>query len=834
MRNRRANTVAAVCCLMAAVAAPRLAAQVRLTGRVTNETDAPVAGAEITAETTPPSKSYRATSDPTGAFLLVLPDAGTYSLRIDREGFYVHSEPALVIPPAAPGAPSTELHVALQSIHELRTKVEVKDQIGVEDMDRTTPQSTLSSRTLYDIPFPDQNSLRSGLRLIPGVVQDSTGGLHLFGGDETQAEYTFEGFQLNDPLTGRLDARMSLESVQSVDVTASEAGADSGRGAAGTMAMHARTGGDEFKFSATSLFPGVAIGTGLKVGSWTPRADLSGPWIKGKAWFFNTMELNYTDEAVPGLPAGQNTAHAWRVSDLLHNQMNFSLRNILFVGLLYNYASSPHSGLTDLDPLSTTTKLRSVEWFGYVKDQYSFSHSSLIELGFATSRTDSRSIPQGDLPLEITPSGRMGNNFANAARSASRDQGLANVFLPSFAFLGAHQIKTGADVLRLEYSQNVERSEIEYAGVDGTVLRTIGFTGSGIVNRANYETSFYVQDSWRVNPQLLIDLGWRIDRDRLLDRSNMSPRGGFAWSPPGVKGIRFSGGFARIFDPTDLRLFVRPLDQSSITTYYNQDGSILYGPILSVYEFGPRVRNPRADIWNLGVERTLPKQVQAKVQLLRRHSDRGFDYESNLPTQEQLPAILDGDPNPGPITALYELSNDRQDRYDSVEISLRQPLKGRFEWMASYTHGSAVSNAVLDRSIDQPLAVANNTGPLPWDAPNRALTWGYVPTFWKHWALAYLLDWHTGFPFSVQDQYGDLVGNADGHRLAQFFELNLFIERGITLRGYLLALRGGFNNITGHQNPNVVENVIGGSTYLHETGGQSRAVNFSVRFLGKQ
>ena len=94
-------------------------------------------------------------------------------------------------------APVFELHIALQTIYEIRNSIEVKGQPGMVDMDRTTPETTLSSRTLYDAcRSPIRNSLRSGLRMIPGVVQDSNGGIHLFGGSEAQAQYTFEGFQL--------------------------------------------------------------------------------------------------------------------------------------------------------------------------------------------------------------------------------------------------------------------------------------------------------------------------------------------------------------------------------------------------------------------------------------------------------------------------------------------------------------------------------------------------------------------------------------------------------------------------------------------------------------
>jgi hypothetical protein len=818
-------------CIVVSMCTPARA-QVRVAGRVTNETNSPVAGARVTLEDVPSTKSFHAVSDPTGSFLLQVPAPGAYSLKVDREGFYVVSEPSIAVPATTPGEPPFELHIALQSIHEIRTSIEVKGDPGMIDMDRVAPQTTLSSRTLYDVPFPDQNNLRSGLRMIPGVVQDSSGGVHLFGGSEEQAQYSFEGFQLNDPLTGRFDARMSLESVQSVDVQASPSGAEMGRGAAGTMMLHARTGGDEFKYSATNVFPGVDIGQGLRISSWTPRGNISGPWKKGRAWFFNSAELQYVRTTVPQLPASQNSSISWRFNDLLHNQVNLSDKNILFVGLLFNYWYAPRNGISYLDPRETTVNRRSNQWFGYVKDQHSFSRSSLVEFGFAASLTHSGDVPQGSAPYLITPNGRLGNNYANARRDAQRQQGMANYFLPSFHWLGQHQLKTGADIVHLDYEQNVSRSGIDYLNNAGAMVRAIGFTGPGHLSRANYESAFYVQDSWRVRPWLLVEMGWRADQDYLLDRLNSSPRAGFALSPPGMEGTCISGGFARIVDPTNLQLFTRPLDQSASSTYFDAAGNMIYGPVVSVFALGPNLKNPRADVWNLGLERVLPKLLQAKIQWLRRRSSRGFDYVNNLPAAEQLPAILAGAPNPGPLTADYVLTNQRQDQYDSVEIALRQPLKGRYEWMVSYTRSRALSNAVMERTIDQPLSISLDNGPLPWDAPNRLLSWGYLPAWGRSWAIAYLLDWHSGLPFSIQDPYGQLVGTVDDHRFHQFFELNLFIERQLSVRGYRLALRGGFNNITGHSNPNVVDNVVGGPTYLQEYGGQARALNFRLRFLG--
>jgi hypothetical protein len=804
-------------------------AQVHIAGRVVNETNAPVSGAKVVLRDVQSTKRYSAVSDPTGAFSLQTPAAGEYLLNVDREGFYVLSDRKVAI-----AGPSFDLQVSLQSVHEMESSINVSGKAGVIDMDRVTPQATLSSRTLYDVPFPNQNSLRSGLRMLPGLIQDSVGGIHLYGGSENQAEYSFEGFQLNDPLTGRFDARMSLESVQSVDIQASPASAEWGRGPAGTMMLHARTGGDKFNYSATSVFPGIDMGNGLRVSNWTPRGYLSGPWRRGRAWFFNTTELQFVRITVPQLPAGQNSAKSWRFNDLLHNQINLSPNNILFIGLLFNFWNAPQSGITYLDPRATTVNRSSRQWFGYVKDQHSFGRSSLIEFGVATSLTHSREVPQGNKPYLITPSGRRGNSYSDASRDAVREQGLLNYFLPSFHWFGEHRFKTGADIVQLSYEQNISRSSIDYLNNSGAIVRNIVFSGSGHFNRSNYESAVYFQDSWRVRPWLLAEVGWRADHDRLLNRLNMSARAGFAISPPGMENMRIAGGYARIVEPSNLRLFTRPLDQSAISTYFSAASNIIYGPVTSVFAFNPNMRSPHADVLNLGVDRVLPKQMHVKVQLLRRRFKDGFEYQNSLPVLQQLPAILSGEPNPGPLTALYSLSNHRQDQYDSAEIALHQPLRGRFEWMVSYTRSRTQSNAVIERTIDQPLSVPGNRGPLPWDSPNRLMSWGYLPVIGKSWAIAYLVDWHTGLPFSIQDQFGQLAGPVNDHRLRQFFELNFYVERQLSLRGYRTVARAGFNNITGHFNPNLVDNVLGGATFLRMYGGQARSLNFRMRFIGRQ
>ena len=61
------------------------------------------------------------------------------------------------------------------------------------------------------VPYPASQDMRSALPLMPGVVQDANGNLHFNGGATDQTNVTMNGFNISDPYTGRLDARVSIE-----------------------------------------------------------------------------------------------------------------------------------------------------------------------------------------------------------------------------------------------------------------------------------------------------------------------------------------------------------------------------------------------------------------------------------------------------------------------------------------------------------------------------------------------------------------------------------------------------------------------------------------------
>lgn len=66
-----------------------------------------------------------------------------------------------------------------------------------------------------------------------------------------------------------------------------------------------------------------------------------------------------------------------------------------------------------------------------------------------------------------------------------------------------------------------------------------------------------------------------------------------------------------------------------------------------------------------------------------------------------------------------------------------------------------------------------------------------------------------------------------------FFALNLHGERRFIFHGHRWELRMGFIDLTNRRNPNVVNSNADSPNFLRFYGGQSRSLNFRLRWLGK-
>ena len=497
--------------------------------------------------------------------------------------------------------------------------------------------------------------------------------------------------------------------------------------------------------------------------------------------------------------------------------------NQIFVSLLYNSSRAGGAGLGALDPYSTTTDRRSHTWFTSFKHSKYFHGGAVLEWGYAEDRTLGRQIPQGSAPYLITPFGRTGNFFVDSTEDSSRKQLIVNYSPRAYHFAGAHQIKAGIDLDRLNYTARNSRTEYENWGLDGELLNRITFAGSGRFSRPNLEAASYIVDSWKVRPSITIEAGIRQDWDELLRNAAFSPRVSAAWSPLHWKNTKLSGGYAVTRDSTQLPLFSRPLDQSSVTVNYGADGEVTSGPAITYFVMPDRhLKTPQYRNWTADFEQRLPRHTVLTVSYARKRGQDGLTYVA-------LPVPYDPQ-----INGKFELANFRRDVFDSAEVRLRQTFgRNTGGWRAIRGRAPFPIRSSASRWTSR-CGWTNNVGRMPWDAPNHLLAWGHFPSPLQGWSIATLVEARNGFPFTVATDRGATVGEINSHRYPAYFDLDLHVERQLRLGKRMVALRGGFSNITNHQNPNVVNSVIGAPQFMSFYGSQGRHVVFRLRWLGTE
>jgi hypothetical protein len=802
---------------------PLCAAAVTLSGRVVDENDAPVRAARVRVN------SQETQTGPDGAFHFTFSAPGDFLVSVEREGYYALKDQPVHV------ETEQELTLVINSVREVFQSENVNAETSPVDVDQSQNQERLTGTEVNDIPYANSHSLRSSLPLMPGVLEDAGGALHVNGSSENQVLYVLNGFNITNPISGQFQTLLAVEGIRSLDLASGRYSPEFGKGSA-VLNINTENGTDAFHYTATDFIPGVSSQQGLHLGNWYPRFGFSGPIVKGRAWFSDTFDAEYTQSAVLGLPRGQNTNSSFAGSNLLHSQVNVTPSNILYTDFLVNAENESRVGLGPLNPVSTTSGVHTREYFGSIKDQQYFGHGLLVEFGYAHNYVSNVQTPQGDALYVISTTGNSGNYFLDDTQTAARDQGLIHAYLPQFKLAGSHQLEVGVDADWLHYDGDFRRTGYEVLGLSGQLLSETLYAAPAGFRVGDAEVSGYLLDTWRVSKRLQITAGIRQDWDRRIGNVAWSPRAAFSWSPFASGRTRISGGYSLMHDAVTLDMLGHPLDQTAYTTQYSSNGIPLGPPAPTTFTIGnaPLVL-PRSTNWTVGVDHQLAARVFLAAKYLRRRGTDEFAFINTL-APDAPPSLL---PLPGSDTAgIYQLTNLRRDDYDSVQFSVRQKFSGQYEWMASYTRSRALSNAVLDPDTAQPLQVLPNLVPVPWNAPNRVLAFAYLPLpqnhrLTKNWAISVLADMRSGFPFSVRDQTGVVVGAFDSFRYPLNFDLNIAIERMVTLHGYRFALRGGVNNATGQANPTAVNNVTGAPQFLQFLGDEGRHYVVRIRFFGR-
>ncbi len=762
-----------------------------------------------------------------------------YTIAAAKPNFYQAQETGV-----DPFATSVRIVMAHEQI--VKEAVNVTASTPGIDTQQVSDNHVMNTPEIVNIPYQTSRDIRYLLPFNPGVVQDPTEQVHIDGSPTWQTLDTIDGFDVRTPVEGTFDIRVSADAVRSIDEETTRYPVQYGRTTGGVVALNTGMGDNKFRFNATNFFPSWRQINGLHFDKFVPRFTFSGPVVKDRAWWYDGVEMNYENNYIPELPAGANTGPLIRGSNLLKIQTNVTSNNIVTAGLLFNDYHTNYSGLSALTPQVSTTKRDILAWLPYLRDQWSFDRGALLDVGIGELRFRDGYEPHGN-PLAtlytITPESTQGSYFENLSGRSQRQEGTADLYLPPRTWGGEHDLRFGLDLDRITYNQDQVRAPVDYLREDGTLVRQSTFPQQPSFTLHNDEIGAYAQDRWRPFDGLLLEPGLRFDWDTIVRRPLLAPRIAAVYAPPHARRTtKISAGIGLYYDQTLLSYLALPHAGIRYDTYYASDGKTPAGPPLETTFAADRgsLHDPRAVNWSVAIERALPWSINGGLSVMGKRTTDGFTFTNQSGTT---------------LAGNYLLTNARTDTYRAEGIELRKLFGDGYTLYLSYTHSSAHTSAALDYlptpSLFGPeqgglrgLPVASplgpqQSGPQPWDAPNRTVSWGWLPFdvprikwFRKNWDFVYDMVWQSGFPYTAVNAAGEVVGAAGGYRFPADVQFSPGLEWRFHFHGQYYGLRGVMENATDRFDPALVNNNIDSPLFGAFSEPQGRALTARIRLIG--
>ena len=765
------------------------AANATLNGTVTDPNGAVVAGAKITATQTATTVTRNTVTSDDGLYVLSNMSPGTYELKFELKGFATKILKDVSLNVGQTATFNVSLEVGTVS-------VTLDDEFGMQPLVDTSDSlvnGVIRTREVESLPLNGRNFLELAL-LVPGnspapnfdptktntVVISSAGQLGRGG------NVTIDGVDTNDDVVGGSIQNISQEAIQEFQIATNRFSAELGRSGSSVINVITKAGTNYLHGSGSVYFRDSSLqglpATFDRTLDQSPPFDrqqyafaIGGPIRKDKAWFFGSFENRNQDGVV------------------LVGTRDLATRSIR-----RGFADSP------LDDFMTTTR---VDWYPHARDQFSFRYSFERENGIAAS-TLVRSIGSAsqrqssenksntfltsytrvfsptDLntfkfsfstfrndTLPVTPGAQLtfpsiqdGASFRVPQQTKQRRFQFADTYS---MVRGKHAINVGGEVQRVGSDLDLkvfQQGRIELiedfpdfdrdgnGRVDDNDLLFAVTLRSGFPDRSlllpdtdNTYLAGFIQDNWRVNPQLSLNLGLRYELDtdvknvsrvdelnplilpfltgtRSRDKNNFAPRIGFNYSSKdGSTSVH--AGYGIYYDRVTLEIqtLERGLDGRALPVEVRAGNvffippPFLFDPVNGVFPppaptlahpftgfvlpgagagginiIDNDMQNPMVHQVNVGVQRELGGNLAVRA-----------DYVRNVGTHFIIGRVIGTVPfNPvvGGPDIVKNLESSVRTKYDGLLVSLERRFANRYQFRASYTL-SRSSNYANDDQI---------------------------------------------------------------------------------------------------------------------------------------
>ena len=818
-RDSRLGTRLAIALLILAGTIQAQVTTATLYGSVQDPGGAPIVGATVKATNAATGAAFTGTTDGAGEFTLTFLPVGRYSLTIGATGFREQTQERVDL--------SAGQRVRLAStltVGELTERITVTSEVAT--LQNVSPEQIITQTALQvrELPLARRDwtnlvNVGPGLQVRgagggTGVVMNGLApGAASLTVDGTQASSSAEENSLTAFGNFNLIRAVSLEAISEVNVSKGIASAEFANTMSGNVGLITKSGGNEFHGSLFENYQGRVLNARNQFLATRPGevfnqfgGSFGGPVVRDRLFFFGVYEgyrlrrfasfntevptQAFRDQAIaavsaykpffdtlplPNQPiaAGAITARYVGFASSQANDNHVVLRgdyNVTNRGRLSGrYTRGRPDSLTPRASQSNPRTFIGIDDSMTANYIYGGNALSLeTRVGYKRNSTD-----RVDGIYALGLAGITGNlGFSNAGEVLlSRGTGWSFEQIGSLT-KGRHTIKFGGIFMRQNQTrENIETPEIQYsnvadflANIPNRIQVTFGLKEYLITN---WNNGFFVQDDFRITPQLVLNLGMRYDyfsvpqeRDGRLfnrespfgfgplrpansiynaDRNNFAPRFGFAWTADKSGKTVIRGGAGTFYTRSPLRnileLVRNALDEPFRVVFSRAEGQQrnLRYPITNAAIL-PLVRNPNFDWtgatinpnfatpysiqWTLSVQRQLTETMTLEAAYVGNHGVKLL-MNRQMNTVDRVTGVR---PRTG-FGEFRHFDTSESTHYHGLQTSLRKRFSQNLLFNAHYTWSSNIGFMDGDLTTlsapQDPNNLALERGPTPFDVRHR-------------------------------------------------------------------------------------------------------------------
>jgi len=883
-----------------------------ISGRVEDATGAVVQNAKVSSRQKDTNITSTLLTDKEGRFRFPYLSVGEYEVTVQQPGFGNATRTINV------GLGSAfELPIVL-SVAASSSQVSVESQADLLETARTQVAGTISQTEVNDLPLNGRNFLDLAL-LVPGVSPTNTAANQLFA--ETSAVpgqgisvgsqrnfsngFIIDGLSNNDDAAGLTGVFYGLDVVNEFQVVTSGGQAEFGRALGGYINMVSKSGsnnlhGDVYfyfknqRFNAANALAQIA----LPITQSQYGASLGGPIVHDRTFYFANFEQRELNQSglTTILPANVATINARLLAEgypgpqistgiypnPVHNSNLFAKVDHHFSDTdqasirysLYHVTAINSRGAGGLSAPSASANLDDTDQTISASNIATLSSRLVNETRAQFTNSDLKAPPSDLIGPAVSISGVASFGTLSGsptARANKLAEGADNLSYQA----GPHAIRVGVDFL---YNDDVITFPRTYRGsysfsslanfMAGT-YNSSGFTqtfANSVVPQTNPNVGFYAQDEWKVSPRFTLNLGVRYDLEFLhtitTQTGNVSPRGGFAWTPFASRKTVLRGSYGLFYDRIPLRPLANALlsannttnpadlSQISISLSPTQAGAPVFPNILSsltlpagvLFNFStmnPNMKNAYSEQGSFEIEHQLTSHSTLSV---------GYQHLRGLhliiSVNQNVPSCAAVGTNDGCRPNLT-YGNDSQyssladSHYDGLHVSYVERPSSWSSLRVSYTYSKALDDVSefffsapinnfniwqdYSRSDDDQRDRLVFEGTVHTSMGAASTTWGRISHGFQ---LSPLLQYYSPLPFNITTGANTVQGTSARPTISavfinrnagsgfDFLSLGARLSRSFRIsEGLRLEALAEAFNLTNHMNGVTLNGVFGTGTY---------------------